>query len=361
MRFHTHLLPTYFPGDDPPFGPYMRKVLEQVTLSEELGWECQWFTEHHFLPYGGPIPNPAVMLAAAAARTSRIRLGSAISILPLHHPIQIAEDYAMVDALSGGRLEFGVGRGNTELDYTLYGIDRAESRARLDEAMEIIRKAWSQERFSHHGQFWQVDNCTLTPRPEQSVEGGLPPIWVASLNPDSTRWAGQNGFNIMTVSHPLPPERVNAGVAVWRDALRAAGHDPAQFHNKLHFRVYVHPDRERAREVGENAIVRYENLQEARHQRGVPNITHASYDWQTMLDQGRNIYGNPDECIKLIQTAQRYFDDFDICSTTFNFGGIPFEDVLASMRLFAREVMPAFAEPTSPRIPRPPTTRAAAR
>src|SRR5712691_5227681 len=126
LRFHTHLLPAYFPDRDPAHGPYLRNILEQVTLAEELGWECQWFTEHHFLQYGGPIPNPAVMLAAVAARTSRIRLGSAISILPLHHPIQTAEDYAMVDAVSGGRLEFGIGSGNGEIDYVIYEVDRNE-------------------------------------------------------------------------------------------------------------------------------------------------------------------------------------------------------------------------------------------
>ncbi len=357
MRFHTHLLPTYFPDTDPPFGAYLRNVIEQVTLAEELGWECQWFTEHHFLQYGGPIPNPAVMIAAAAVRTSRIRLGCAISILPLHHPIQTAEDYAMADALSGGRLEFGIGRGNTLLDYAIYGIDREESHDRLNEALDIIRKAWSQDRFSHTGKYWQVDDCSLTPRPEQSLTGGLPPIWVASLSASSVRWAGLQGFNIMTVSHPMPPERVNAGVAAWREALREAGYDPSQFVNKLHFRVYVHPDRERAREIAEQAIIRYENLQEARHFRGTPNITRDNYDFATMLAQGRNIYGNPDDCIRLIQTAQRHFD-FDICSTTFNFGGIPFEDVRASMRLFAREVMPAFAEPSAvsyqPSAPTPP-------
>lgn len=343
MRFHTHLLPTYFPSVDPPFGAYLRRVIQQVTLAEELGWECQWFTEHHFLPYGGPIPNPAVMLSAVAARTSRIRLGSAISILPLHHPIQIAEDYAMVDALSGGRLEFGIGRGNTDLDYTIYGVSREESPERLREAVEIIRKAWGQERFSHHGHFWQVDDCTLTPRPEQTDTGG-PPIWVAGLSGQSMHWAGQQGFNIMTVSHPMPPERVNAGVAAWREGLREAGHDTSKLHNKLHFRVYVHADRERARAVAEEAIIRYENLQEARHFRGVPNITREKYDWEGMLAQGRNIYGNPEDCIRLIETAGRYFD-FDICSTTFNFGGIPYEDVLESMRLFAKEVMPGVRSP----------------
>src|SRR3954469_23111357 len=153
MRFHAHLLPTYFPDNDPPFGPYLQNIVTQVELAEELGWECQWFTEHHFLQYGGPIPNPAVIIAAVAARTSRIRLGSAISILPLHHPIQVAEDYAMVDAISRGRLEFGIGRGNTELDYSVYEVDRNESHERLEEAIDLIRKAWHEERFSHHGRF----------------------------------------------------------------------------------------------------------------------------------------------------------------------------------------------------------------
>ena len=94
MRFHIHLLPTYFPGEDPPFDVYFQQILEQVQLADELGFECFWFTEHHFVLYGGPVPNPAVIMSAAAARTSRIHLGSAISILPLHHPVQIAEDYA---------------------------------------------------------------------------------------------------------------------------------------------------------------------------------------------------------------------------------------------------------------------------
>ncbi len=92
MRFHMHLLPTYFPDRDPPFDVYFQQILEQVQLAEELGFECFWFTEHHFVLYGGPVPNPAVMMAAAAARTSRIHLGSAISILPPHQPVQLAED-----------------------------------------------------------------------------------------------------------------------------------------------------------------------------------------------------------------------------------------------------------------------------
>ena len=122
MRFHIVQLTTYFPDRDPPLDVYFQQILEQIQLAEELGWEGFWFTEHHFIPYGGLIANPAVMMAAAAARTSTIRLGSSISILPLRHPVQTAEDYAMVDVASGGRLEFGIGRGNTLEDYTVYGI-----------------------------------------------------------------------------------------------------------------------------------------------------------------------------------------------------------------------------------------------
>lgn len=92
MRFHVTQLTTYFPGLDPHPDVYYEQLLEQVQLAEELGWDCFWFTEHHFIAYGGLVPNPAIMLAMAATRTSRIRLGSAIAILPLHHPLTLAED-----------------------------------------------------------------------------------------------------------------------------------------------------------------------------------------------------------------------------------------------------------------------------
>src|SRR5262245_2128788 len=213
MRFHMHLLPTYFPDRDPPFDVYYQQVLEQVALAEELGWDCFWFTEHHFLLYGGPMPNPAAIMCAAAARTSRIHLGSAISILPLHHPVEVAENYAMVDVLSGGRLEFGIGLGNTAVDFQVYGIPREESRARFEEAAEVVLKAWTNERFNHDGRFWHFKDVPVYPRP---VQQPTPPIWVAGHSPESLGWAGRHGFNIMTVAHPFPPEHYAPGLVAWR-------------------------------------------------------------------------------------------------------------------------------------------------
>src|SRR2546425_12259904 len=116
MRFFINILTTYFPDRDPPYGVYYRQILEQIELAEELGWECFMFNEHHFLGYGGLIANPAGMLRAAAARTSKIRLGTCIAITPLRPPLHSAEGYAMGDGISGGRLGVGVGSGNTGLD-----------------------------------------------------------------------------------------------------------------------------------------------------------------------------------------------------------------------------------------------------
>ncbi len=340
MRFDITQLTTYFPGQDPPLDVYVQQILDDVALAEELGFECWWFTEHHFIAYGGAVANPAVMLAAAAARTTRIRLGSAISILPLHHPLRVAEDYAMVDVTSGGRLEFGIGRGNTPMDYTVFGIPPEESRARFVEATDLIVDAWSQERFSHSGTYWQCTDLALFPRPIQRPH---PPIWVAGTSDETARWAGQRGYNIMTVPHPFPPERVFPSVEAWRAELAAAGHDPAARHNMAHVRVWVDETAERARAMMEPAIARYEHVSEGGRLgvwRPAEDIAR-EYDWAGMQAQGRNIYGTPDDVIGGIEASRRNYG-FDILGAQFKFGAIPHDAVQRSMRLFAKEVMPAF-------------------
>jgi alkanesulfonate monooxygenase SsuD/methylene tetrahydromethanopterin reductase-like flavin-dependent oxidoreductase (luciferase family) len=337
MRFHLHLLPTYHPDRDAPFDVYYQQVLEQVQLAEELGFETFWCTEHHFLLYGGPVPNPAVFMAAVAARTSKIRLGSSISILPLHHPLQVAEDYAMVDVASGGRLEFGIGMGNTPVDFEHYEVPRDQSRERFEEAAEVVIKAWSKDRFSHHGKHWSMDNVEVYPRPVQQPH---PPFWVAGGSPESLGWAGRHGAGIMTVAHPYPPERLIPGMAAWRAGLKEAGHDAASAHCKIHLRVWVDESSEKACETAQAAIVRYDDLMmkgRVAREFAPPD----QYDWDGMRAMGRNIYGNPDECIQGIKNTIANYD-FDIFSATFNFGGIPHKDVKHAMTLFAREVMPAF-------------------
>jgi len=337
VRFFVNILSTYFPDVDPPYDVYYEQILEQVVLAEELGFECFMFNEHHFLGYGGLVANPAVMLSAAAARTSKIRLGPCISILTVRHPLQIAEDYAMLDAISGGRLEFGIGAGNTELDYRVFQVPREEGRNRFQEAHDIIVKAWTKERFDHQGMYWTFEEINLYPRPLQTP----PPIWVAGTSADSLRWAGEQGYHIMTVGHPHSPDKVKPAVEAWRAGLAESGYDPARRHCQFHLRTFVDRSSERAREVGRAAIDRYEAI--SRIGRKAPLPEDHVYDWDGMLATGRNLYGNPEECVRIINNARAHYD-FDTLTNTFNFGGLPHEEVKRSMRLFAQEVMPAFRD-----------------
>jgi alkanesulfonate monooxygenase SsuD/methylene tetrahydromethanopterin reductase-like flavin-dependent oxidoreductase (luciferase family) len=336
VRFFINVLTTYFPDIDPPYDVYYAQILEQVQLAEELGWECFMFNEHHFLGYGGLVANPAVLLAAAAARTSKIRLGPCIAILPLRHPLQSAEDYAMVDAISAGRLEFGIGSGNTEMDYKVFGVTRENDRQRLDEAFEVILKAWTHERVSHQGEFWRFDELTLYPRPVQDPH---PPIWVAGTSEQTLGWAGRHGFHIMTVGHPHPPEKVRPGVEAWKKSLLSQGIDPKNRHCQFHVRTHVNENAERAREMATAAITRYDAI--SRIGRRSLTAAPAEYDWEMMLATGRNNYGAPEQCVKNICNAMKNYY-FDTLTTTFNFGGIPHAEIVKSMRLFAKEVMPAF-------------------
>jgi alkanesulfonate monooxygenase SsuD/methylene tetrahydromethanopterin reductase-like flavin-dependent oxidoreductase (luciferase family) len=336
MRFYINILTTYFPDLDPPYDTYYQQILEQVELAEELGWECFMFNEHHFLGYGGLVANPAVLLAAAAARTSKIRLGPCIAILPLRHPLHSAEDYAMVDAISGGRLEFGIGSGNTEIDYKVFGVSRENDRQRLREAIDVISKTWANERISHTGQFWSFDELTVYPRPIQQPS---PPIWVAGTSAQGLGWAGRQGYHIMTVGHPHPPEKVRPGVEAWKQGLMTSGYDLKTKHCQFHVRTHVSERSANARSIAMAAIKRYDEI--SRIGRRSLTASPEDYDWNMMLATGRNNYGNPDECITNIENARKNYY-FDTLTTTFNFGGIPHVEILKSMRLFAKAVMPAF-------------------
>jgi alkanesulfonate monooxygenase SsuD/methylene tetrahydromethanopterin reductase-like flavin-dependent oxidoreductase (luciferase family) len=244
----------------------------------------------------------------------------------------------MVDVISGGRLEFGIGLGNTAIDFQVFGIEREESRARFDEAAEVILKAWTQDRWSHNGAFWSADGVSVYPRPVQQPH---PPLWVAGLSPDSLGWAGRHGCSIMTVAHSFPPDAYEPGMAAWRQGLTAAGLDATDRHVKLHLRVWVDEDADRAKLVAEAGIAQYEHVATVGRERRIP-AKPGPYDWDGMLASGRNAYGTPEQCISAIQRTMNNYD-FDILSTTFNYGGIPHVQVMEAMRLFAREVMPAFS------------------
>lgn len=347
MDFAVFALPTYFADRDGPEGPYFRRMIDFLVSAEELGYDGVWANEHHFHPYGGMIPSPAVMLAALSQRTHRVRLGTSVMVLPLHNPLDVAEQLAMVDLMSGGRLELGVGTGFVTYDYEVHGVPRDERYERNLECLEIILKAWSRERFTHDGAFYQYSDLEVWPRPEQVPH---PPVWLAATStPSSFEVVGKLGHELLTVAYLRPIEDLGSLVQVYRDALQAAGHDIHQRRVATHYQVVLAEDRAEARRIAKDALQRYvtQNLNaQALAKTAVlrpetaamyNNVT--SIDIDSMVAQGRILAGTPDDAVGVIERARETLGLTGV-DCTFTFGSIDWAIAERSMRLFATEVIP---------------------
>ena len=204
------------------------EAMSIAEIAETQGLDGVWLAERHFAmhrrptdPMGAGIPSiasvPLVLAAAIAARTTRLRIGTGVSVLPLCHPIRTAEEAATVDQISQGRLDFGVGRSGFPRAYSGYGVRYDESRERFQESLDVILKAWTQEGFSHAGKYFSVDNLTVVPRPYQKPH---PPIWVAATTPDTFPMVGRMGFSLVTGLRGFDVPRPSA---IWaRTGRRAA-------------------------------------------------------------------------------------------------------------------------------------------
>jgi alkanesulfonate monooxygenase SsuD/methylene tetrahydromethanopterin reductase-like flavin-dependent oxidoreductase (luciferase family) len=208
-------------ADSHAYGDFIAYVSE----AERLGFRSIFLVEHHFTG-AGQISASLTLLAYLAARTRTIRLGTAVIVLPWHNPVLLAEQAATVDLLSGGRLDFGIGKGYRAGEFAGFHIPMAEATERFDEAIEVIRKAWtSPGRFSHHGKRWRYDDIVVEPQPLQAPH---PPLWLAAGSPESVRRAAREGYNLLLDqlgSIALTIERV----ALFRDECRRIGrpYDPA--------------------------------------------------------------------------------------------------------------------------------------
>src|SRR5262245_48113319 len=161
MKLGMVCQPSYAPELDGASADLLTGLLGDAVRAEELGFDSVWATEHHFQGYGGIIPSPAVFLAAASQRTARVRLGVCVALLPLHDPLHTAEQWAMVDALSGGRLEFGIGRGSLRWPYHNFGVDFEQSRARAAESLEVVLRAWTAGEVTFRGAHFGYDGVAV--------------------------------------------------------------------------------------------------------------------------------------------------------------------------------------------------------
>jgi alkanesulfonate monooxygenase SsuD/methylene tetrahydromethanopterin reductase-like flavin-dependent oxidoreductase (luciferase family) len=350
MKFGLLYIPDYHPEAHGSFATYYDQMLEQIVTAEALGFDGAWFAEHR-IP-GFAFGNPAVFMAAAARLTRRIRLGTAVALLPLHNPVRLLEDYSMVDVLSGGRLDFGVGRGLYKYDYDLSSVDMHQSRPRFDECLAVILQAWQHEVFSHQGQFFQYDQHSITPRPVQQPH---PPIYMACvMSPESYEWAGAHGHHILTAPFFFTRfEEQQTRLALYSRALETAGVDPASRDVVGAYHLYCGDSDAEVRRIAEPGLRTYQAFTKgADLLRGAQRDAEQYKAWQgffanretitfEQMRATRAVMGTPDECAARIgQLSREYGLNYFIFEI--NYGALPHGEVLRSLERFAREVMPRF-------------------
>ena len=323
-------------------------LTEQVRFGEELGFYSAWHAEHHFTRYG--LGSASLILGTALAqRTKSIRIGTAVLLPPLYHPVRLAEDTATLDIISGGRLDVGFGRGRPGSDYDGLSIPWEESQGRFREAIDIVKGLWTTPDFSYAGEHYNVDRTDLVPPPLQRPH---PPVYLAA-----TRTRATLEF-VASTGHPLLIGQVlDTADALdlchrWESMSREAGHDTSMAQIPFMRYFYVAETEEQARKdtwaslewmhdliqwraslPGGSEV--YRHLEDWRHERTTPPP-----DIDYML-QHRAFVGTPERCTEKIKQLQDEGIDYFGCY--FSFGGTPHKKVMRSMELFAKEVMPHFA------------------
>jgi alkanesulfonate monooxygenase SsuD/methylene tetrahydromethanopterin reductase-like flavin-dependent oxidoreductase (luciferase family) len=327
-----------------------RDIFELADRAEAWGVDCVWLGEIHFTPIRSVISASLQVASAIAARTRRLRVGTAVQVLPLNHPLRIAEEVATVDHISEGRFEFGIGRSGVVRTYDVYGVPYGESQARFREALEIIRSAWKGEPFSYDGEFYRVANATVVPRPYQVPH---PPIRMATTSDETFPAAGRMGLPIFVGLRATEIPDLQAQLAPYRQAWREAGH-PGQPSVYLRIPVYASPTERGAVEEPRASLTSFFARQTELARSAVGRAGAGPADRRHMQAERMAALSYEDVLAKkvafgtaagVIERLTRLRDELglDGIVVELNPGGlIPPELETRSLEILTREVMPCF-------------------
>jgi len=321
--------------------------LEQMLAAEALGYSSVWIAEHHFNDYG-LCPSPPVLAAFVAARTTTMRLGMGVSLLPLHHPVDLAEQLAVLDVVSEGRLDVGLGRGGTLQDYQTFQSDRDDSRARVEEGIELIRQSWSGAPFDFQGRFHSAERLHVRPRPAQRPH---PPLFIAANSEDSVLSAARLGLPTLS-SFFVPVAELQKRHRVYRDAALAAGRSLSEI-EELERRswgmrvVHVAPDRAEALRAIEAPFMGYQRRMSVLRSDSTGGSVPSSFDrtllrlreFREYLADGWALVGTPDEVRDDLQKF-REATGYERVLLVMALPGLDTGQALRSMRLFAEHIAP---------------------
>jgi alkanesulfonate monooxygenase SsuD/methylene tetrahydromethanopterin reductase-like flavin-dependent oxidoreductase (luciferase family) len=322
--------------------------LEQMLAAEALGYTSVWIAEHHFNDYG-LCPAPPVLAAFVAARTTTLRLGMGVSLLPLHHPVDLAEGLAVLDVVSGGRLDVGIGRGGTLQDYQTFQSGRGDSRARVEEGITLMRQSWSGAPFDFQGRFHSAERLHVRPRPAQQPH---PPLFIAANSEDSVLSAARLGLPTLS-SFFVPVDELQRRHRLYRDTALAAGRSMAEIEG-LEGRswgmrvVHVAPDHDEALRATEAPFMGYQRRMSVLRSEATGGSVPGSFDrsllrlraFRDYLDDGWALIGTPDE---VRDGLQKYCDatGYGRVLLVMALPGLGTDLAVRSMRLFAEKVAPA--------------------
>ena len=325
------------PGSDYTLQDVYAQTLEQVALLDGLGLDLVWFSEHHFVE-DGYLPNFVPVAGAVAAVTQRMRISTDIALLPFAHPVRLAEDVAVLDQLSGGRMELGIGLGYALHEFRGFGIPRSRRVSLTEEGIEILRLAWSGAPFSYHGKRYHFDDVRVTPDP---VQPGGPPLWIASTSPASASRAVRYDTNLL-------PQGVRSVVLDgWREQTRAEGRNPDDYRIGIIRNVFVTDDRERdwppLREAERYRMWVYNRFFEE------AGLGDGGFTDADRIPQ-RAIIGDVDHCVDELVGFIREFGLTDVV-TWGSAPGVQPATVTPMMERFATEVVPRVRAATGPSGP----------
>jgi len=337
----------------------IRDALEQIELADQLGLNEVWLGEHRFSRHG-LLSGMFSFLGQVAARTKHVRIGTAVIVLPLHNPILVAEEVAMLDILSGGRINFGIGSGYQRQEFDGLGVDIDESRDRFAEAVEVITKAWTEETLTFHGKFTNVDDLWVLPKPLQKP---YPPLYQAvSTSPASIDFAAKHNIQVIVGGPTDILGQAPQVIEAWRAKMDEYGHPHAHMNPPMSKAIYVAPTMEEAesdpvglddfssrvlRSVGSTGnIIGMPTDKDGNLPKGYEAWAGRQGDRDRRDDPGHAglppLRGTPEVVIqRLKETQDRGINHI---FGAFGFPSLPQEKVLRSIELFATQVMPHFQE-----------------
>ncbi len=337
---------TSTPRENSTHEELFRHQIEEVELAEHIGIDQIWFYEHHLQPTA-PVPSPNLLIAAAARTTRHIRFASMVNILPFRNPLLVAEEAAMLDNLTGGRLDMGIGRGLRPPEFEAFDVDQAQSREMFLEAFDIIRRVWADENFEHRGKYWTVrKDAPLSP---PLVQRPHPPFLVSARSEESLRWAAQ--YDIPFAQIDSMADQARHDQALYREVQLAYGHRPAP---RLYLmrEIYVADSDRHARAEAQPYLLQYWQLWNRYTQftaggrlpdsydfwrRQAPMLHRMSFD--EIVANDMVILGSPQTVADTVLRIARQLDPMGL-AMIFKLGAMPYDMVERSMTLFGEEVMP---------------------